>query len=68
MNLSVADVIEGLENAKADNSGLIEGDDVNALLDHWMQYDPRATGWIDLLDFVCLVIELPPPFGNDLLK
>jgi len=68
MNLSVAAVIEGLENAKSDNSGIIEGDDVQAILDHWMEYDPKATGWIDVLDFVCLMIELPPPFGNAELK
>ena len=64
MNLSVAAVIEGLENAKQQNSGVIEGDDVQALLDGWMKYDPEATGWIDILDFVCLVVELPHPFGN----
>jgi len=68
MNLSVAAVIEGLENAKTDNSGIIEGDDVQNLLDFWMQYDPKATGWIKVLDFVCLVIELPAPFGNETLR
>jgi len=35
MNLSVAAVIEGLENAKQQNSGAIAGDDVQALLDAW---------------------------------
>lgn len=64
MNLSVAAVIEGLENAQLQNSGVVEGDDVNALIDAWMEYDPKATGWIDVLDFICLVIELPPPFGS----
>lgn len=29
-----------------------------------MEYDPKATGWISVLDFVCLITELPPPFGN----
>jgi hypothetical protein len=29
-----------------------------------MEYDPKASGWISILDFVCLIIELPPPFGN----
>jgi hypothetical protein len=29
-----------------------------------MEYDPKGTGWIRIIDFVCLIIELPPPFGN----
>lgn len=65
MNLSVAAVIEGLEAAKSENSGVIEGDHVQALLDRWMEYDPKATGWLGLMDFVCLVIELPKPFGSE---
>lgn len=65
LNLSVAAVIEGLENAKQENSGLIAGDNVQELIDSWMEYDPKATGWITVLDFVCLIIELPPPFGDE---
>jgi hypothetical protein len=29
-----------------------------------MEYDPKATGWIGVYDFVCLITELPAPFGN----
>jgi len=29
-----------------------------------MEYDPKATGWISVVDFICLLIELPPPFGD----
>lgn len=65
MNLSVAAVIEGLENAQQQNSGMIATDDVQALMDAWMEYDPKASGWISVLDFICLIIELPPPFGNE---
>ena len=64
MNLSVAAVIEGLENAKQQNSGVICGDDVNSLIDAWMEFDPKATGWINILDFIELIITLPKPFGN----
>jgi hypothetical protein len=32
-----------------------------------MEYDPKATGWIGILDFICLIVELPPPFGNEKL-
>lgn len=65
LNLSVAAVIEGLENAKTENSGMVSGDDVQFLLDAWMEYDPKATGWINTEDFICLIIELPPPFGDE---
>ena len=34
------------------------------LVDSWMEFDPKATGWIKIIDFVQLLIELPPPFGN----
>jgi hypothetical protein len=29
-----------------------------------MVYDPKATGWINILDFICLLVELPAPFGD----
>jgi hypothetical protein len=38
---------------------------VQNLIEQWMEYDPKATGWISVLDFVCLIIELPPPFGDE---
>lgn len=65
MNLAIAAVIEGLENAKEQNSGLISADDVTELLAAWMDYDPFATGWISITDFICLIVELPAPFGNE---
>jgi len=68
MNLSVAAVIEGLENAKEQNSGVIQGDHVQDLLDCWMLFDKKAKGWISILEFVCLIILLPPPFGRKDLK
>lgn len=68
MNLSVAAVIEGLEAAKSENQGVIDGDHVQNLLDKWVEYDPKATGWISVIDFICLVVELPKPFGSDQLS
>lgn len=68
LNLAIAAVIEGLENAKQENSGVVAGDDVSVLIEQWMEYDPQATGWISVLDFVCLMIELPPPFGDEELS
>lgn len=68
MNLSIAAVIEGLENAKLQNFGLITKDHCETLLNAWMEYDPDATGWITVTDFICLIIELGDPFGNNKLK
>jgi len=33
-------------------------------LDAWQEYDPGADGWISIHEFICLIIELDPPFGN----
>ena len=35
MNLSVAAVIEGLDTAKKENMGIVQGDEVEALVDLW---------------------------------
>ena len=35
MNLSVAAVIEGLETARKENSGVVQGSDIDTLLDLW---------------------------------
>ena len=64
MNLSVAAVIEGLENAKKENMGIVEGDDIEVLIDIWQDYDPTASGWISIQDLVFLLYELPPPLGK----
>jgi hypothetical protein len=37
---------------------------VTGLLEAWKIYDPKASGWINILDFICLLIELPAPFGD----
>ena len=39
MNLSVATVIEGLNSATNQNSGLITKEDTDAFLNLWMEYD-----------------------------
>ena len=64
MNLSVAAVIEGLDTAKKENMGIVEGDEIERLIEHWQDYDPHATGWITMTDLVFLLYELPPPLGK----
>jgi hypothetical protein len=33
-----------------------------------MLFDKKAKGWITILEFVCMIILLPPPFGRKDLK
>lgn len=46
MNLSVATVIEGLNSATNQNSGLVTKEDTEAFLNLWMEYDQTAQGFI----------------------
>ena len=62
MNLSVAAVIEGLEWARKENSGVIQSSDIEKLVDLWQDYDTEATGWITINDLAFYLFELPPPF------
>jgi len=64
MNLTVAAVIEGLDTAKKENMGVVQGDDIEMLIDYWQFYDPEARGWIKLTDLVFLLYELPAPLGK----
>jgi len=64
MNLSVAAVIEGLDTAKKENMGIVQGDEIEQLIDQWQDYDPDASGWITIKDLVFLLYELPPPLGK----
>lgn len=66
MNLSVAAVIEGLDTAKKENMGIVEGDEITLLTQLWSDYDPYATGWITMTDLIFLLYELPPPLGRRL--
>ena len=63
MNLTVAAVINGLQAARKDNSRVIKREDVNILVNIWAEYDPKATGWIEVTDLVFLLFELPTPMG-----
>ena len=41
---------------------------MQTLIEAWMDHDPKASGWIDVIEFIQLIIELPPPFGNENLS
>ena len=46
MNLSVAAVIEGLDTAKKENMGVVEGEEIDNMIELWQEYDTTASGWI----------------------
>lgn len=68
INLAVSAVIDGFEASKKLNSGKIKQDEILDMVTLWQDFDPKATGWINMFDFICLIIELPKPFGNPNLK
>jgi hypothetical protein len=63
MNLSVAAVIEGLDEASKENSGIVNGDQIEFLIEVWKDYDPDASGYISYQNFLFLLYEVPPPLG-----
>ena len=63
INLTVAAVIDGLSSARKDNTGIIKKDEITDLIDLWAEYDPKATGWIEVTNLVFLLFELPKPIG-----
>lgn len=48
MNLSVAAVIEGLNTAKNENMGVVQGDEIERLIELWCDYDNDASGYITM--------------------
>ena len=64
MNLTVAAVISGLDEANKENSGIVTGIDIEDFINRWKDYDPRATGYITVKDLIFLVNELPEPLGS----
>lgn len=63
MNLTVAAVIEGLNEARKENTGIVGGSDIDQLIETWKFYDPKGRGMIPYQDFVFLLHELDPPLG-----
>ena len=64
MNLSVAAVIEGLDTAKKENMGVVEGEEINDMIDLWMDYDKTASGWISTKSLIFFLYELKPKLGK----
>ncbi len=68
MNLSVAAVIEGLETARKENTGIVQNSHLDTLYALWEEFDPTATGWIEVKDLAFFLNELPFPFAKENYK
>ena len=63
LNLTIAAVIDGLQQAQNDNDRLFKQEDINYFVDRWAVYDPKATKYMSVEDFGFFLTELDPPFG-----
>jgi hypothetical protein len=64
LNLTVAAVIDGLNEAQANNSQLINKDNIEEYLSLWQDFDPELTFRMTMNQFFFFLSELPPPFVN----
>jgi hypothetical protein len=46
-----------------ENYSVISAEDYERFLKKWSEYDPTATGWIDLENLIYLLFEIPYPLG-----
>ena len=64
MNLSIGIFVDSIEAAKNDEQSIIKKDVINDIfLNLWAEYDPDATGWINIDELVFFLYELPEPLG-----
>jgi len=63
LNLFMAVVIEGFASANKEHTGAVTAEMMNMLVTHWMDYDPDASGWINVKDLIFLVFEVKEPLG-----
>ena len=64
MNLSIGVFVDAYEAAKKDENSLIKEDIISEIfLNLWSEYDPNATGWINIDELIFFLYELPEPLG-----
>ena len=63
MNLSIAAVIDGLADARKDSNSCVRKEDIENLISIWKEYDPKAEGFVSVIDLACILYELKTPLG-----
>ena len=62
LNLTVAAVIDGLQEAQSDGARLIKNEEIDQFKAKWSEYDIEGTGKISIIDCLFFISELKPPF------
>ena len=60
----IAAIIDGLNNAHADNASLFDSHSIDAYVEHWKKYDQNLTWKIENQDLCYFLAELSHPFGE----
>ena len=55
LNLFIAVVLEGFSSTNKEHTGAVTSEHFNELIELWVDYDPNATGWIDVRDLIFLI-------------
>lgn len=63
LNLFIAVVIEGFSSTNKEHTGVITQKDYQDFIDHWLEFDREATGWIYLEDLIFLMHKISAPLG-----
>jgi hypothetical protein len=62
LNLTVAAVIDGLNEAQANNDRFIQQDDIDDYLSKWQDFDLEQTFTIPIKKVYFFLAEIKPPF------
>jgi hypothetical protein len=68
LDLSIGVFISALSEARKYDICLFGRKQLNDFLELWSEYDPDATGWITVDEWMFLIYELPYPYGKGLVK
>lgn len=63
LNLFIAVVLEGFSTTYKELTNTVRSDHFNQLIEIWLDYDPKGTGWIGIEALILLVYRLEEPLG-----
>lgn len=63
LNLFIAVVIEGFSSTNKEHTGTVTQKDYQDFINKWLEFDPDATGWINLENLIFLMHKVDPPLG-----
>ena len=64
VNLFIAVVLEGFSSTNKEHTGVVTQKDYQDFIDKWLEFDPEATGWINLEDLIFLMHIVDQPLGS----